>query len=284
MGKELLNKLSGFLLILLFLVGGALVAYPTLSNYYNEKMQGEIISGYQNEVGVLSEEEKEEILEKARIYNEDLVGNVVLTDPFNIEGLDNQNTEYEELLNPFNDGMMGYIDIPDIDVYLPIYHGTNDDTLKTSVGHLMNTSLPVGGTGSHAVLSAHSGLPSAKLFTNLDLLEKGDVFYIDIVGEIFAYEIDQIKVVEPHEIDDLLIDIDKDFVTLVTCTPYGINSHRLLVRGVRVPYTEEEKERISTEKEKEGWPKIWLLIPIAMIVVTAVIVAIRKKKRQGYED
>ena len=187
---------------------------------------------------------------------------------------------------------MGYVVIPKIDVNLPIYHGTSEEVLQKGVGHLQNTSLPVGGESTHAVLSGHTGLSSAKLFTDLDKLEEGNIFYIKTLGETFAYEVDQIKIVEPHETSDLLIESDKDYVTLVTCTPYGINSHRLLVRGTRIPYTEEVEKEIKKE-QKENVGSTWRdeyfkalaigLGGLAILGIIFIIVVLIKKKGRKKE-
>ena len=183
---------------------------------------------------------------------------------------------------------MGHVNIPEINVNLPIYHGTSEEVLQKGVGHLENTSLPVGGEDTHTVLSGHTGLPSAELFNNLSELEEGDEFYLHILGEVLAYKIDQIKVVEPQETSDLLIDPTKDYATLVTCTPYGVNSHRLLVRGTRIPYVENmENEQITTTSGKaREWLSEYvnvLVVSISTILVVASIwlISIKKRKNEG---
>lgn len=275
MRKIHVKKFPIILILAIFLIGAGLMAYPAISNYLTELSQGEVIREYQENLERMDEEQKEQIRRQAEEYNQNLIGNVVLTDPFDESNLAIQNTQYQDLLNPNGDGVMGYLEIPSIGVFLGVYHGTDVEVMKVGAGHLMNTSLPVGGLGSHAVLSAHSGLPSAMLFTDLNKLEKNDKFYLYILGETMAYEINQIKVVEPHEIDDLFIDIKEDYVTLVTCTPYGVNSHRLLVRGTRVAYVEEEKEVIEKKQEASGLMNAYLiLIPIGIIFL---IIVIKKK-------
>ena len=215
---------------ILVLAGLIIAAYPFISNYLYEQRQQDIITSYETQQKTDTETNEE--LENVKEYNKSLAAaNVTVTDPFDPEGLsDFSRREYETLLNVNEEGMMGYLEIPVIDVRLGIYHGTGENVLKNGVGHLKNTSLPIGGEGTHAVLSAHAGLPEKKLFTDLELMKEGDIFYIHVFGETLAYETDRITVIEPHNTEDLKIQEGKDYVTLVTCTPYGINSHRLLVR------------------------------------------------------
>ena len=226
---------------ILVLAGLIIAAYPFISNYLYEQRQQDIITSY--ETHQKTDTEKNEELENAKEYNKSLAAaNVTVTDPFDPEGLsDFSRREYETLLNVNEEGMMGYLEIPVIDVRLGIYHGTGEKVLKNGVGHLKNTSLPIGGEGTHAVLSAHAGLQEKKLFTDLELMKEGDVFYIHVFGETLAYETDRITVIEPHNTEALRIQEGKDYVTLVTCTPYGINSHRLLVRGKRIPFVERRQ-------------------------------------------
>lgn len=274
------NKIPVFLILILFLTGAGILAYPVVSSYLSKVSQGEVISDYSDQLEQLAADEIEEQKRKSEKYNQQLSKNVILTDPFSVEDQKESNEEYESLLNIQGNGMMGMIEIPRIDVKLPIYHGTDIKILEKGVGHLEMTSLPVGGVGSHTVLSAHSGLPSAKLFTDLILLEKGDCFYLNILDEVFAYEINQIKVVEPEETKDLFINKEKDYVTLVTCTPYGINSHRLLVRGERIPYIEKEKEKIQTVKKEENTYGAYLiLLPILAVVSAAVRIKNHRDKK-----
>ena len=259
-----------------------MVLYPVVSSWYMDRHQGQVVADYDEEAAKLSQEQIEDELEKARKYNESLLGNVVLTDPFNAEALEEQNTEYEDLLNIGGDGVMGSVEIPGQDIYLPIYHGTNSESLERGAGHLQNSSLPVGGTGTHAVISGHTALPTAEMFNNLSEVKEGDVFYIHVLNQTLAYEVDQIKVVLPEDISDLLIDKNEDYVTLVTCTPYGINSHRLLVRGTRIPYEEAQTKAPSQTK---GWDPMWGAY-IAAAVAAAAILAVagirhKKEKKAG---
>lgn len=244
----------------LITVGILLMVYPFFSNFLYERRQEEIIHDYQNTLESEDVSSLEEEHRKAVDYNDRLRDSkVLLTDPFVPDDTDLPNTrEYQELLNLYGDGIMGYVEIPSISVLLPIYHGTSAEVLEKGVGHLEETSLPVGGKGTHTVLSAHTGLSDRRLFTDLELLEEGDTFYIRVLEEILAYRVDDIRIVEPQDISSLYIAQERDYVTLVTCTPYGVNSHRLLVRGNRIPYTEEEKRAEEPVKEPSLWMRQYL--------------------------
>ena len=222
------NYLTSCLLVIAFLAGLSLLLYPTVSNYINSKHQSRTLAAYSDDVSRLSETEYAEIMEAARAYNNAMGKNVA-----HILSMAEQQ-EYYRQLNIGKNGIMGQIDIPTIDVSLPIYHGTDATVLQIAVGHLDWTSLPVGGESSHCVLSGHRGLPSAKLFTHLDKLVVGDTFMLRVLDEVLTYEVDQIAIVKPSEINQLCIVEGEDLCTLVTCTPYGINTHRLLVRGHRI--------------------------------------------------
>lgn len=282
------KKLSSILICFIFLLGLGIMLYPMISNIYSEHNQIQTINNYEKVIGDMNDNEIQEAIELARKYNKRLIGNVTLTDPFDVELQKELDSEYEHLLNIDGDGIMGHVNIPEINVNLPIYHGTSEEVLQKGVGHLENTSLPVGGEDTHTVLSGHTGLPSAELFNNLSELEEGDEFYLHILGEVLAYKIDQIKVVEPQETSDLLIDPTKDYATLVTCTPYGVNSHRLLVRGTRIPYVENmENEQITTTSGKaREWLSEYvnvLVVSISTILVVASIwlISIKKRKNEG---
>ena len=217
------------LLVLILLVGLSLLLYPSVSDYWNSLHQTKAIATYAEEVANLNQDQYDEIRAAAERYN------ASLTDRDNAYLLsDAQKEEYERLLNVSGLGVMGYIEIPSIDCSLPIYHGTEESVLQIAVGHLEWSSLPVGGESTHCVLSGHRGLPSAKLFTNLDKLQAGDIFMLRVLDEVLTYEVDQILIVEPQETGALRMEEGKDYCTLVTCTPYGINTHRLLVRGHRI--------------------------------------------------
>ena len=288
------RKLSIILISLIFLSGLGIMLYPMISNAYMEYKQNSIIKNYDEVVKEMPKDTINEELEHARDYNKLLIGTAIVTDPFDPEAQKKLelSSNYFNILNLDKKGLIGHIVIPKINVNLPIYHGTSEEVLQKGVGHLQNTSFPVGGESTHSVLSGHTGLSSAKLFTDLDKLEEGNIFYIKTLGETFAYEVDQIKIVEPHETSDLLIESGKDYVTLVTCTPYGINSHRLLVRGTRIPYTEEVKEEIAKE-EKENIGSTWRdeyfkalavgLSGLTILVIIFVIVLLVKKKGRKKE-
>ncbi len=223
------------LAVLLVLIGGGLLAYPAVSQWYNARDQSNVITDYSDHVEEMDDSEIEQELERARVYNEDLIRVVSMADPFHDPGATEREeySGYGDLLNLTPAGVMGYIEIPSINVYLPIYHGVGKAELAMGVGHLPETSLPVGGPSTHAVLAGHSGMSNARLFTDLPDLVKGDVFYIHVYNRTLFYTVDQIKTVVPTDTRDLVIVADQDYVTLVTCTPYGVNSHRLLVRGTR---------------------------------------------------
>ena len=223
------KRLSTMLLILIFLIGLSLLLYPTVSDYWNSLHQSRAIAEYAEQVANLDDDLYEGLWAAAQRYNETLLDKA---DRYDMT--EEERAEYESLLNVSGNGIIGYIEIPMIQCSLPIYHGTEESVLQIAVGHIEGSSLPTGGAGTHCVLSGHRGLPSAKLFTDLDQLAEGDTFILRILDETLTYEVDQIRTVEPYELDDLGIEEGKDYCTLVTCTPYGINTHRLLVRGRRV--------------------------------------------------
>ncbi len=223
------NRKTTIVLLLVFLIGLSLLLYPTVSDYWNSFHQSQAIAGYAEAVSEMDETSYEQILAEAQSYNEGL-----LDKPNRYQPTEEENALYENLLNISGSGIMSYIEIPTIGVSLPIYHGVEDTVLQIAIGHIEGSSLPVGGPSTHCVVSGHRGLPSAKLFTDLDKLVKGDTFLLRVLDEVLTYEVDQIHIVEPHEVDLLKIEEGQDLCTLVTCTPYGINSHRLLVRGHRI--------------------------------------------------
>ena len=223
------KHLSTALLLLVLLAGVALLLYPTASDYWNSFHQSRAIAGYAESFSGLNAVDYEHIWRSAREYNARLLERA---NPFRV--LEEDEADYNGELNVGNNGIMGYIEIPSIEVSLPIYHGTSDGVLQVAVGHLQGSSLPVGGPSTHCVLSGHRGLPSAKLFTNLDQLAEGDTFMLRILNETLTYEVDQIHIVLPDEMGDLVVQEGQDHCTLITCTPYGINTHRLLVRGKRI--------------------------------------------------
>ena len=223
------NRKSTILLLLVFLIGLSLLLYPTVSDYWNSFHQTQAIASYAEAVAEMDDVSYEHYWADAQAYNQALPGNSHRYQP-----TPEETEQYEALLNISGNGIMGYIEIPAIGVSLPIYHGVGDAVLQIAIGHIQGTSLPVGGPGTHCVVSGHRGLPSAKLFTDLDKLAAGDVFLMRVLDEVLTYEVDQIHIVEPQEVELLDIEAGQDLCTLVTCTPYGINSHRLLVRGHRI--------------------------------------------------
>lgn len=241
------NRMITVFLVLILIVGMGILGYPLASNLLHDRKQDKILTDYKEEVQSLKQDDQELLLEEAQKYNESLNGTVVLTDPFDPEVVGKHSEEYLKQLNINDNGIMAYVEIPRIKVYEPIYHGTNEEVLARGIGHMENTSLPIGGQGTHAVISGHTGLPEAEIFTNLNTMEEGDIFYIHVLGEHLAYQVDQIKIVEPSDTSDLMIEREGDYVTLVTCTPYGINTHRLLVRGTRIPYTPEVEEAAALQ-------------------------------------
>lgn len=242
---------------ILILIGFGILLYPSISEYLSQHNSSRATASYDTSVQELQQERLHALLEEARDYNRQLLESngyeAPLTDD---EGVPITEESYWDILNINGDGMMGYIHIPRLNETIPIYHGTAEEVLQVGVGHVQNTSLPVGGENTHAALSGHRGLPTASLFTDLDQVQVGDTFYIQILGETFAYQVNQILTVLPEETEALAIQPGEDYVTLITCTPYGINSHRLLVRGTRIPYIPEEAAVQQAMEEPNLWNKI----------------------------
>ena len=234
------GKWSTALLIVILLAGLSLLLYPSFADYWNSFTQSRAIASYVDMITDLNHEDYSHIWQEAVAYNRSLLDRDVT-----FVQTDAQAQQYTKLLNLADSGIMGYVEIPSIDVTLPIYHGTDADTLEIGIGHLLGTSLPVGGESTHTVLTAHSGMANQKMFSDLNLVKEGDVFYLEILDEILAYQVDAINVVLPHDTTHLGITTGEDYCTLVTCTPFGVNTHRLLVRGTRIPY--EEAEQITAE-------------------------------------
>lgn len=273
--KKKTSHITTFLLFAVLLAGILLLLYPTFSDYWNSYHQTQAIADYSEKVADLSEEEYDQIWTAAWEYNEAVAAQengFVLSEPLE--------EKYETLLNISGLGVMGYIEIPEIDCSLPIYHGTEESVLQIAVGHLEWSSLPVGGSGSHCVLSGHRGLPSAKLFTDLDKLSEGDIFVLRILDEVLTYEVDQILIVEPQEMSSLQIIEGEDLCTLVTCTPYAINTHRLLVRGHRIENPEESQSIRITADAIQIEPLIVAPVVAApMLLILLILLLIPKKKR-----
>lgn len=271
---------KGLMVFLLFGIAIALTMYPFISNWLFENKTDSVADAVEQAAQEMDDSEQQAALQAAREYNQVLAnGHVTLTDPFKEDVADEDLAEYESLLNLTDDGVMGTVEIPVIDVSLPIYHGTSESVLQKGVGHLHGTSLPVGGESTHTVLTGHTGLSKAKLFTDLTEMEEGDIFFLHVMGENLAYEVDQIKVVLPSELDDLKIVPGEDYCTLVTCTPYGVNSHRLLVRGVRTDYQEavENPETFEDKEVESKWMEEYkkaLLISIGCFIGCLVVLGI----------
>lgn len=277
------GTLSNIILILMLIAGLSLLVYPSFSDYWNSLHQSRAVASYVETVTKLDNKEYERIWQEALDYNKKL------TERENAYILPEELTgEYNNLLNIGGNGIMGYIDIKSIGVNLPLYHGTSESVLQVAIGHLDWTSLPTGGAGTHCVVSGHRGLPSARLFTDLDQLDVGDTFVLNILDQVLTYEVDQIKIVEPHETEDLLIQPGKDYCTLVTCTPYGINSHRMLVRGERTDNILERKEIRVTADALQIEPIIVApLVAAPILLVLLVVLLIPKPKsnhRKGDDD
>lgn len=252
------NRLWGLARLLIILVGVGILVYPSVSEYLFEKNSSVAVSTYDDSIRRMEQAHMDELRSQAEAYNQRLAENNGYSKP----ALDEYNNpitpeDYWDILDVDGNGMMGYISIPRINVTIPVYHGTSEEVLQVAIGHLQNTSLPVGGESTHAVLSGHRGLPSKALFTDLDQVQIGDVFYLTVLNETLYYQVDQILTVLPNETDALAITKGEDHVTLVTCTPYGVNSHRLLVRGTRMDYTPETGEAAPVgEVELSPWMKM----------------------------
>lgn len=285
------EKLLLIISIIFIILGVGIFLYPSISNYLAEKNHIDIIRNYDNLIVKINEEKINEEKEKARIYNENLSGDPV-HDPFVIGSGYALPENYKEVLNVSDDGVMGYVEIPKISVYLPIYHGTSDEVLEKGVGHIQNTSVPIGGNSTHSILTGHTGLPNAELFTRLDELGIGDIFYIHVFDDVLTYKVFETKVILPDKIDELRILNGKDYVTLVTCTPYGVNSHRLLVKAERVEYeeysvTKSTTDEKGTDTKKESPSKHYyltgtqigiVLLVLILTIVSIIGISIRRKK------
>ena len=282
MKKKTSGKLTNIVLVLIFLAGLSLLLYPAVSDYWNSLHASRAVSEYAEQVNALDQDRYKDLWKQAVDYNRTLLDRV---NSFTLT--EEQQEQYEELLNLSGTGIMGYIEIPNINVSLPIYHGTSDGVLQVAAGHLEGTSLPVGGASTHAVISAHRGLPSAKLFTNLDQLEVGDTFTITVLDRELTYEVDKISIVLPTEVDELKVVDGKDYVTLMTCTPYGINTHRLLVRGRRVETPDQYKHLRVTAEALKIEPIIVapiMALPMLLILLIGMLISTRKPKKTRGEE
>lgn len=277
-------SISTLIIVLILIAGICVMLYPTFSDWYNSLHQSRAIADYNEAVDTNSDEKNEELWQQAKEYNAKLAQSGI---DLSLGSKDDSDPEKEEYLNTLDvsgTGIMGYISIPSVHIRLPIYHDTSEGVLQVAVGHLAGTSLPVGGESTHSVLTGHTGLPSAKLFTDIDQLKEGDTFQIIVLDHTLTYEVDDIRTVLPDQVDSLQIEEGKDLVTLITCTPYGINTHRLLVTGHRIPTP-------KTGKPSANWKRDTLItrllqalpfvIIAAAVIITVVVVRKRKKKRKS---
>lgn len=274
--KWIKKNLSSMILVIVFLIGLSLLLYPSFSDYWNSFHQSRAIAGYAEAVATLGDEDYEKMWEEAQNYNTTL-----WKKPNRWVLSEEEIHEYEQLLNVGGTGIMGYIEIPSIKVSLPIYHGVDEAVLQIAVGHIAGSSLPVGGESTHCVVSGHRGLPSAKLFTNLDEMKEGDLFVIRVLDETLTYEVDQIRIVLPEDLSELEIEEGKDLCTLVTCTPYGINTHRLLVRGHRVENVKDSSSIRVTADALQIDPVMVapvIAVPILLILLIWLLVHYRKRR------
>lgn len=269
------KHISTIILTVILMAGLSLLLYPTVSDYWNSLHQSRAIASYDETVASLDEETYEKFWEQAVAYNDALwqrLNRYYMTDE--------ERAEYQSLLNVSGNGIMGYIQIPSINVSLPIYHGTEESVLQVAVGHIDSSSLPVGGEGTHCVMSGHRGLPSARLFTDLDQLSEGDIFMLKVLNVTLTYQVDQIRIVLPEEVEELEMVRGKDYCTLVTCTPYGINTHRMLVRGIRIDNLKETAVIRVTPDATLLDPKLVapaLAIPMLLVLLLWLLVKYRKK-------
>lgn len=272
--KKKKSNLTNIILIAIMVIGLLIVIYPEFSNWWNKQHTTKAIATYVEEVEKIDDGSKQAMIDKAVEFNKRLTN---LNFSFTVE----QQQEYESILDVSGTGIMGYIQIPTINVNLPIYHGTSDAVLSVAVGHIEGTAFPVGGKGTHSVLSGHRGLPSAKLFSDLDLLKEGDIFVISVLDQMLTYQIDQIHIVLPEEVSDLAINHNEDYVTLVTCTPYGVNTHRMLVRGRRIDNIKDLSDIVVNSEATRISPTLVVLgIAVPLIIVAMIISFIipREKK------
>lgn len=277
MKKNRGNSMTTLFLVLMFFAGLSLLLYPTVSNYWNSLHQSRAIAAYVEQVTQIDNETFDQLREQARAYNRTLVGKAYRYDMTRQE-----REEYLGLLNVSENGIIGYIEIPGIHCELPIYHGTDADALQIGVGHIEGSSLPVGGESTHCAISGHRGLPSAKLFSDLDKLTVGDRFSLRVLDDTLTYEVDQIHTVLPGEMDELEIVEGEDYCTLVTCTPYGVNTHRLLVRGHRVENSTDKEPALVTADETRTEPlgKIFILLPVLLLAILLLLVFLLPKRKK----
>ena len=287
------RKLAIFGIILIFIAGVGIMSYPLVSSVINNIDSRNHVEEYTKTTKQMSSEETLEMFKQAEKYNHSLTNNVIITDPFDEKAYKKIGANYEKTLNVDGNGLIGYIDIPKINVYLPIYHGTTENILAKGAGHLQNTSLPIGGESTHSVISAHTAYPGETFFDYLTDMEEGDEFYVHVLDRVLKYEVDSIKVVLPEETDDLRVVKGEDYVTLLTCTPYSVNTHRLLVRGKRVEYDDSKYITTGASAASFGdegifflgykipyWAATLIIVGFIAIVVIIVIICLRRSKKK----
>lgn len=279
--KKKSGGLVNFLLFLIMLIGAAIIAYPTFSDWWNSFHQTRAIAGYVEQVASLDRETFDRMWADAEAYNEALKQN---GNRFMLS--EEELAVYNSILDVTGTGIMGYIDIPKIDISLPVYHGTDEAVLQIAIGHIEGTSFPVGGPGTHSVLSGHRGLPSAKLFSDIDQLQEGDTFLLQVLDRTLTYQVDQIRIVLPNELQDLQLEEGQDYCTLVTCTPYGVNTHRLLVRGHRIENAEEDVHVVADAMQMEPVivaPLVAAPILLILLILLLATTSGRSRKRRALE-
>ena len=273
MKKNLKKKIPNIIFGLIFIAGLCIFLYPSVSNYINSRNQSRAISNYEEMVNNISEEDYSKMWSEAKAYNEELAKKAL-----NFDLSDEEREEYNKILNVSGTGIIGYIEIENIGVNLPIYHGTAESVLQVGIGHLEGTSFPTGTKSTHAVLSGHRGLPSSKLFSDLDQMIVGDTFLLHILNQTFAYQIDKINIVLPEETNDLAIVDNEEYVTLVTCTPYGVNTHRMLVRAKRVDYSEETRLIVPADALRYNTMVVAPFIGAPILIIAFVVFLIRTSR------
>lgn len=277
--KKAKKIIPNILVALILITGIGFLAYPTISDLLNELHSSKAIASYVERSKDMSKEEKERLLTEAKEYNHSLVHR---NNRYSLSK--DELSRYKQIMDVTDTGIMGYIEIPKINVYIPIYHNVDEGILQIAVGHIPGSSVPVGGESTHSLLSGHTGLPSAKLFTNIDQLKVGDMFFIHVFDEVLAYRVDQINTVLPDEVEKLDIEEGKDYVTLITCTPYGVNSHRLLIRGERTQYSKPTKN--IEEVINHTWLKFVAIIAagVGLILIIILVYLIKRRKRRKLNE
>lgn len=287
------KKLPSIFIGLLFLIGLGIMTYPIISNQWNTYRQSKLIENYKLAVKDLSKDDFQKEWQEAKAFNETIVENNIFSDVFGQKNKESEKSAYNQVLNVNRDGIMGYLSIPEINLKLAIYHGTSDDVLQTGIGHMNGSKLPIGGESTHCVLAAHRGLPSAELFTNIDQLQTGDKFYIHVLDQVLAYKVDQILPMVDKDDQKTLkealsIHEGQDEVSLFTCTPYGVNSHRLIVRGHRVAHNGEENHQTVGDKMLESIKNYYMFILILGLALTFLMILIMRylfnKRKGGSKD